>query len=64
MGKLQITFLKFWGIWNLHFKISEFGNFFLKFGDVWNLQFVVLEFIFYLLKFGVFEFYNSKILKF
>ena len=37
-GKLQITPLKFEGVWILHLKVSEFRFFSLKFGGIWILH--------------------------
>jgi len=37
-GKLQITLLKFEGVWILHLEVSEFGFYSLKFEGVWILH--------------------------
>ena len=46
-GKLQITPLKFEGVWILCFKVPKFGIYHLKFGGIWILHSNVSEFEFY-----------------
>ena len=49
--KLQITPLKFGGVWILYPEVLEFRFYYLKFGSVWILHPNVLEIGFYPLKF-------------
>ena len=59
--KLQITHLKFRGVWILHPEVSEFGSYPLKFEGVWILHLDILKFGFYSLNFRGFSILLPKV---